>query len=184
MHHVKDKTCAPGITFGSLARPSNENVAQDFDTSASTALFVLWRLEKLRKAGKEDSGGRADYALHLREYVLRLQSGKKCLIEEDMAVLLKLSAMPPGPGIIAVFFAAIKGSVTGAIVGGFGGMSIGVIAWGLDWFPGGAYWGAVVAASLFGLIGAMDTICEPEKLRLVLHLKYEVYEKHRDVILG
>ena len=106
------------------------------------------------------------------------------MTEEDRAVLLKLSAMPPSPGIIPVFSTAIKGSVAGAIVGGFGGMSIGVIVWGLDWFPGGAYWGAAVAAFLFGLIGALKTICEPERLRLARYLKYEVYEKHRDAILG
>ena len=176
MYLTKDKTV--------LRRPSSENAGRDFDKSADAALFVLWRLEKLRKAGKEDSGGRVDYALHLREYVLRLQSGKKRLTEEDMVVLLKLSAMSPGPGIIAVFSTAIKGSVAGAIAGGFGGMSIGVIVWGLDWFPGGGYWGATVAALLFGLIGALETICEPEKLRLARHLKYEVYEKYRDTILG
>lgn len=173
MRLVKDKI--------RLCRPSSENAGRDLDKSADAALFVLWRLEKLRNAG---SGGRVDYALHLREYVLRLQSGKKCLTEEDKAVLLKLSATPPGPGIIPVFSAAIKGSVVGAIVGGFGGMSIGVIVWGLDWFPGGAYWGAAVVAFLFGLIGAMETICEPEKLRLVRYLKHEVYEKHKDAILG
>ena len=176
MRLVKDKI--------RLCRPSSENAGHDFDKSADAALFVLWRLEKMRKAGKENFGGQADYALHLRKYVLRLQSGKKRLTEEDMAVLLKLSASPPSPGIIPVFSEAIKGSVAGAIIGGFGGMSIGVIVWGLDWFPGGAYWGAAVAAFLFGLIGALKTICEPERLRLARYLKYEVYEKHRDAILG
>lgn len=167
-----------------LCRPLSENAGRDFDKSADAALFMLWRLEKLRKAGKDDSGGRVDYALHLREYVLRLQSGKKCLTEEDKAILLKLSATPPGPGIISVFSAVIKGSVAGAIVGGFGGMSLGVIAWGVDRFSGVAYWGAAVVAFLFGLIGAMETICEPEKLRLARYLKQDVYEKHKDAILG
>ena len=176
MRLVKDKI--------RLYRTSSENAGHDFDKSADAALFALWRLEKLRKAGKEDFGGRVDYALHLREYVLRLQSGKKSLTEEDKAVLLKLSATPPGPGIISVFSTAIKGSVAGAIVGGFGGMSLGVIVWGLDRFSGGTYWGAAVVAFLFGLIGAMETICEPEKLRLARYLKHEVYEKHKDAILG
>lgn len=176
MHHVKDKTCS--------ARPSGEKAAQDLDTSTQAALFILWRFEKMRKAGKEDFGGRMDYARSLREYVLRLQSGKKRLTEEDRIVLLKLSSTPPNPGIIPIFSTVIKASVAGAIIGGFGGMSLGVIIWGISGFPFGAYSGAALLAFLFGLIGAWDTACEPEELRFARYLKHEVYEKHRDAILG
>lgn len=106
------------------------------------------------------------------------------MTEEDRAVLLKLSAMPPSPSIIPVFSTAIKASIAGAIIGGFWGMSLGVIVWGLDGFPGGAYWGVVLGAFLFGLIGALETAFEPEKVRLARYLKHEVYEKHRHAILG